>query len=81
MILYNCLENGLLFLVLLNSTIYPSASSGLYFCYCIIMTAFSLSNTEGRAKLKFWLSVLILVTTFAVLIAKGYFLIKLNSSG
>lgn len=81
MIFYNCLENFLLFIVLLNASIYPSASAGLYFAYCLGMTALSLSNEERRVLLKFGVSILMTVVTFGILLAKGYLLIKLNNTG
>jgi len=81
MIVYNCLENFLLFFVLLNSSIYPSASTGLYFAYCLGMTALSLANEERKVLIKLWASILMIVVTFGIILAKGYLLIKLNNTG
>ena len=81
MIMYNCYENIILFMVLLNSVIYPSASSGLYYIYALVMTALSLTNEERKIKLKFGLTVCIIVLSFAIIISKGLFLIMLNNTG
>lgn len=45
-LIYNCLENLLLFMMMLNIVIYPSATSALYFVFSLILTMISLTRNE-----------------------------------
>lgn len=80
-ILYNCLENFLLFAMLLNSVIYPSVSSAFYFLSAMGLTAISMNKDEKKVKLKFDLSIALLVISAGIMITKGVFLIMLNNEG
>lgn len=45
-LLYNCFENLVLFMMMLNSVIYPSASSAAYFVFALVLTLLSLTRDE-----------------------------------
>jgi hypothetical protein len=45
-LLYNCFENFVLFMMMLNSVIYPSASSATYFIFALVLTLLSLTRDE-----------------------------------
>ena len=74
--MYNCIENFLLFALLLLSVIYANLGSAIYFVITLILTAFSMSKSEAKVKLKFALSILIIIISFLILICK-YSLINL----
>ncbi len=45
-LMYNCFENLLLFLMMLNSVIYPSATSALYFVFTLTLTMISMTRNQ-----------------------------------
>lgn len=80
-IFFNCLENFLLFLMLLINIMYPNASSALYLIFAFVFTASSLAKEEKKVMLKFVLSIALLVIGALIILAKGFVLIKLNHEG
>lgn len=78
-IMYNCIENSLLFVIMLNSVIYPSASFALYYLFALGITALSLSKDNKTIKLKFILSIALAVSSITIAVGKGLILIKLNN--
>jgi hypothetical protein len=71
-------ENLVLFLVLLNSIVYPNACSGLYFLFALSLTALSLTKEEKKAKLKFVLAICLALISAGLGVTKGAYLIMLN---
>ena len=67
--------------MLLNSVIYPSATSALYYLMTLAFTGISLSKEKKKVKLKFALSIGVLVISCLILVAKGLALILLNNEG
>jgi hypothetical protein len=63
-ILCNCTENFILFLMLLNSVIYPSVSSAVYFIFAMILTMMSMQRNEKTVNTKFIIAILLLVIAF-----------------
>jgi uncharacterized membrane protein YhaH (DUF805 family) len=80
-ILYNFAENAILFLTLLNSVIYPSASTAVYYVLAIFLTLMSLVRELKVIKLKFIMAILFLVASVSLMVTKGVFLILLNNKG
>lgn len=78
---YNSLENFLLFLMLLNSVIYPSATTAFYYIFTMAMTAISMVKDKKKVQLKFGLAIATLVISFMILVGKGFVLIMLNHDG
>lgn len=66
---------------MLNSVIYPSASSATYFIFVLILTLLSLTRDEKTVKIKFIIGIILLVVAIASAIAKGVILILLNNEG
>lgn len=80
-LLYNCFENFVLFLMMLNSVIYPSGSSATYFITALVLTLFSLTREEKTVQMKFIIGIVLLVIAIALTITKGVILILLNNEG
>ena len=79
--LYNCLENFLLFLVLLNSVIYPCASAGIYFLFAMGFTAISMVSEEKKARLKQVFSLFMALLAFGIIVGKIVFIVMLHKQG
>jgi hypothetical protein len=75
---FNIIENFLLFLTLLNSAIYPSASSSFYFLFAMGLTLESMVRDQKRIKTKFIIAIILALLSFGIMITKGIFLIILN---
>ena len=73
--MYNCIENSLLFIIILNSVIYPSASFALYYMFALGATALSLSKVKKIIKLKFILAIALAVISITIAVGKGFILI------
>lgn len=73
--MYNCIENSLLFIIMLNSVIYPSASFALYYMFALGATALSLSKVKKIIKLKFILAIALAVISITIAVGKGFILI------
>ena len=79
--IYNVLENIALFITLMNSVVYPSASTALYFLFAMGLTLESMTRDEQRIKVKYMVSILFTFAAFSIMVAKGIFLIILNDEG
>lgn len=80
-IVSNIAENMVLFLMLLNSVIYPSVSSAIYLVVTMSLTGISLTRDKKKVQFKYGLSIASLVVTVLIMIAKGVTLILLNHEG
>jgi hypothetical protein len=78
---YNLIENTFLFISLLNSVLYPSASTAIYYIFTIGLTLTSMTREEQKIKLKFIFAILFTLIAFGIMITKGVFLILLNNEG
>ena len=67
--------------MLLNSMIYPSVSSAVYFIFTMTLTMMSLKRNEKTINTKFIIAIVFLLMAFGQSIAKGVFLIILNHEG
>ena len=67
-----------LFITLLNSVMYPSASTALYFLFAMGLTLESMTRDEQRIKVKYIVSIMFTFAAFAIMVSKGVFLILLN---
>jgi hypothetical protein len=68
-------------MMMLNSVIYPSASSATYFIFALVLTHLSLTRDEKTVQIKFIIGMLLLVVAIALTITKGVILILLNNDG
>ena len=80
-LIYNCFENFVLFLMMLNSVIYPSVSSASYFILALVLTILSLTRDEHTIKFKFIIGIILFGLSIALGIFKGVMLILLNDQG
>ena len=80
-LIYNSFENFQLFLMILNSVIYPSASSALYFVFATALTLISLTRNQNIVQIKLIIGLVLLVLAMAWGVTKGVILILLNNKG
>ena len=78
MVIFNCLEPFMLFLLMLNSLIYPNFPSAIYFSCSIFLTFMCLHKSEKKIKLKQILSIGMMVFSILVLILKTVFIVNLH---
>lgn len=75
------MENIILFLMLLNSVIYPNAATAVYYVITLSLTGISLTKDRKKVQLKYGISIATLVITLLILIAKAIILVLLNHEG
>ena len=80
-LIYNSFENFVLFLMVRNSVIYPSASSALYFVFAMALTLMSLTRDQKIVQIKFIIGLVLLVLAMAWGVTKGVILVLLNNEG
>lgn len=78
--IYNSLENIVIFLLMLNAVFYPNYPSILYFVVSFILTVFSLSKKLGRIQFKKGLAILLIIAALAFLSTKTYYLVSYRNS-
>ena len=76
MLLYNSLENLVIFFLLLNALFYPNFVSAAYLVYALFLTLMSLTKSEAKIKMKMAFSLVIILIALASITTKVVYIVK-----